>query len=168
MPYPGVWGGCERVLDVWQEGSFQLGPVEMSVEPQAPEIQGCWCWAPICLCFCDRLSVAARSGIDDLPGGRVNVCLSVSRRRRQFMQTPCPYPTQEPPWLTDSSKLSSSRTALAIALTTADWDKTLQVLCPSRICQVSSLDCESVLDRLTTSSPTCSALSCPVLPCHRT
>lgn len=61
--------------------------------------------APICLCFCDRLSVCGRewSGIDDLPGGRVNVCLSVSRRRRQFMQTPCPYPIQEHPWLTDSS-----------------------------------------------------------------
>lgn len=39
-------GGCERVLDVWQEGSSQLGPVENGVEPQAPEIQGCWCWAP--------------------------------------------------------------------------------------------------------------------------
>lgn len=65
---------------------------------------------PDCLCFCDRLSVAARPGIDDLPGGRVNVCLSVSRRRRRFMQTPCPYPTQEPPWLDRQlCKLSSSR-----------------------------------------------------------
>lgn len=55
-------------------------------------------------------------------------------------------------------KLSSFSTALAIALATVNWDKTQQVLCPSRICQVSSLDCESVLDRLAPSSP---APPCP-------
>lgn len=61
--------------------------------------------------------------------------------------------------------------------TTFNGDKTHQVLCPSRICQVSSLDCESVLDRLAPSysysycyscSALCPAMPCPILPCHCT
>lgn len=100
-------GGSARVLNDWQEegSSFQSGPVERAWSRKPLRSGMLVLGAPICLCFCDRLSVCARgwSGIDDLPGGRVNVCPSVSRRRRQFMQTPCPYPIQEHPWLTDSS-----------------------------------------------------------------
>lgn len=129
-------GGSARVLDDWQEegSSSQSGPVERAWSRKPLRSGMLVLGPPTCLCFCDRLSVCGQewSGIDDLPGGRVNVCLSVSRRRRQLMQTPCPYPIQEPP--VADRQLSQASQALdppsPSPSTTVNGDKTQQVLLP--------------------------------------
>lgn len=106
-----------------RRGALYLGTVGAGgagVEPQAPEIRDAGAGPPRFVSASATVCQSAGESGLALMISPVDVstsCLSVSRRRRQFMQTPCPYPIQEPPWLTDSSpSFSSSRTALAIAL----------------------------------------------------
>jgi hypothetical protein len=81
-----AWAAVRKVC-----GELSVGAGGAGVEPQKPlRCRDAGAGPPTgCLWSCDRLPVEARPGIDDLPGGRVNVCLSVSRSRRRFMQTPC-------------------------------------------------------------------------------
>lgn len=134
------------------------------MEPQAPEIRDAARRAPIVsasatVCQLGRRELALMISPVDVS---TSVCLS-----READDSLCKHPALSLPRNPrgsdrHSSKLRKLPTALAIAITTVDWDKRQQVLCPSRICQVCSLDCESVLDRLAPSPPY------SALPCHCT